>query len=381
MTDWKSAAQAIQPELVQWRRWFHQHPGVGFAVEEAAEYIAAKLRSWDIETETGVGRTGVVGIVRGARPGPVIAVRADIDALPLQEENEHDFVSRYPGKMHACGHDGHAAIALGVAKLLAQRRRELKGTAVIIFQPAEEGQGGAAAMIADGVLRRHNVQAIVGGHVGLLAPELALGQVGICYGPMMAATCEFEAEVIGRGGHGAQPHQTVDPVVISAEVITAWQRLVSRELSPLLPGVLTVGKIEGGRTHNIIPEKVSMRGTIRYFHPEAEKVLVRRAEEVLAGICQAWNARHTFRLGTAYPPLVNDGDFTAFFAGVAAKLVGAENVKVLEYPTMGGEDMAFFLREVPGTFYFLGAGNPEKGIVHPHALISTRTFSGWGSPC
>lgn len=366
MPDFIAKAKAIQDQLIQWRRWVHQHPGVGYDVEETAEYIAEKLKGWNVEVETGVGRTGVVGIIPGGKPGPTIAVRVDIDALPIQEEHSYDYVSLYPGKMHACGHDGHAAIGLGVANLLARHREDLKGTAVILFQPAEEGLGGARAMIADGVLERHNVQAIVGGHIGLLSRELSLGQVGICYGPMMAATYEFEAEIIGKGGHGAQPNETIDPVVISAEVISAWQRIVSRELSPLHPGVLTVGKIQGGWMHNIIPEKVCLSGTLRFFHHQAGEILQRRPAEVLAGICQAWGAQGSFKIVDGYPPLVNDPDFTSFFAGVAKDLVGEENVKTLVHPTMGGEDMAFFLQQLPGTYYFLGAGNPDKGIIYPH---------------
>ncbi len=362
----KDKAQALQAQLVQWRRWFHQHPGVGFEVEESAQFIADKLRSWNVETEMEVGRTGVVGIIRGGKPGPTIAVRVDIDALPLQEENTHDYTSLYPGKMHACGHDGHAAIGLGVAKLLAEHREHLQGNAVIIFQPAEEGLGGAKEMIKDGVLQRHNVQAIVGGHIGTLSPDLSLGQVGVCYGPMMAGTHEFQAEIIGKGGHGAKPNETIDPVVISAEVISAWQRIVSRELSPLHPGVLTVGEIQGGSMHNIIPEKVRLRGTLRYFHDEVRAILLQRPQQVLAGICQSWGAQHTYKVNDGCPALINDKDFTAFFAQVAQDVVGKENLKVLEYPTMGGEDMAFFLQEVPGAYYLIGAGNPEKGIIYPH---------------
>lgn len=364
--DFRLAAKELQTQLVQWRRWCHRHPGIGFDVQETAEYIADQLREWSLEVETGVGKSGVVGIIRGGKPGPARAIRVDIDALPIQEENTHDFVSKYPGKMHACGHDGHIAMGLGAARLLSLHSQELAGTVAIIFQPAEEGQGGAPAMIKDGVLSRHNIEAIVAGHLGLLSPELGTGQVGICYGPMMAAAYGFEATIIGKGGHGAAPHETVDPVVISAEVIGAWQRVVSREISPLNPAVLTVGKIQGGWAHNIIPEKVNLSGTIRFFHETAGKILMDRLEGVLAGICKTWNAGYEFDLKDGYPPVVNDHDFTDFFADIARRLAGEDNVKVLEYPTMGGEDMSFFLREVPGTFFFLGAGNPEKGIVHPH---------------
>ena len=366
MQNFKEAAQALQGQLVEWRRWCHQHPGIGFEVQETSDFVANLLNQWGLEVETGVGRTGVVGIVRGAKPGPVIGIRVDMDALPMQEECTHDFVSKYPGKMHACGHDGHVAMGLGAAKLLSENKQDLAGTVVIIFQPAEEGQGGAPEMIKDGVLSRHNVQAIVAGHLGLISPELSLGQVGITYGPMMAAAYGFEAEVIGRGGHGAMPHDTVDPVVISAEVISAWQRIVSREISPLMPAVLSIGQIQGGWAHNIIPEKVYLSGTIRFMHPQAGEILLQRLEEVMAGICGSWKAKHTFKFHEGYPPVINDKEFTAFFADIAKDLAGEENVKVLEFPTMGSEDMSFFLQEVPGTFFFLGAGNPEKGMIHPH---------------
>lgn len=362
----KEAAHNLQPQLVQWRRWCHQHPGIGFDVEETAEYVAEKLRQWGIDVETGVGQSGVVGIITGSKPGPTIALRADMDALPIEEENSHSFISKYRGKMHACGHDGHVAWALGAAKLLSERRESLAGKVIVIFQPAEEGLGGAPAMIADGVLERHKLDAIVGGHLGRLSKELSTGQVGVCKGAMMAAAFSFNAEIHGKGGHGAMPHQAVDPVVIAAEVISAWQRIVSREISPLNPAVLTVSQIHGGSTHNIIPEKVEIQGTIRYLDSETGEILKQRMEAVLAGICRTERGSHSFRLNAGYPPVRNDREFTAFFAGVAEELAGKENVIELEQPTMGGEDMSFFLQAVPGTFFFLGAGNEEKGIVHPH---------------
>lgn len=366
MPGFKEEAKAMQDQLVQWRRWCHQHPGIGFEVQETADFIANQLKTWDVEVETGVGRTGVVAIVRGAKPGPARAVRVDIDALPLQEENSHDYVSAYPGKMHACGHDGHIAMGLGVAKMLSMHKQDLAGSVIIIFQPAEEGQGGAREMIRDGVLARHKVEAIVAGHIGLLSTELGAGQVGISFGPLMAAAHSFEAEILGRGGHGALPNDTVDPVAISAEVICAWQRIVSREISPLMPAVLTVGQIHGGFAHNIIPEKVSLGGTLRYFHRPAGETLLKRIEEVLAGICATWKARYTFRVDEGYPALINNREYTEFFEEIAKSIAGEENVKVLEFPTTGSEDMACFLEKVPGTFFFLGAGNPAKGIVHPH---------------
>lgn len=366
MHVFKNEARAMQEQLVQWRRWCHQHPGLGFQVRETAEFIAKLLRQWNLEVETEVGRSGVVGIVRGGRPGPVVAVRVDIDALPIQEENTHAFISAYPGKMHACGHDGHIAIGLGVARLLSQHRQDLSGTAVIIFQPGEEGYWGAREMIKDGVLSRHQVQAIVGGHIGFFSPELALGEVGISYGPIMAAGCKFEAEVIGKGGHGAQPQDAIDPIAVTAEVISAWQRIVSREVSPLTPAVLSLGEIHGGQAYNIIPERVSLSGTIRFFHDQAGELLFKRVEEVLAGICRTWRAKYTFKLHPGYPAVINDPDFTVFFAGIARKVTGEEKVKVLEFPIMVSEDMSFYLQKVPGTYFLLGAGNPAENYPHHH---------------
>ena len=364
--DFKQEAKDIQAKLVEWRRRWHQRPGGGFAVEETADYIAARLEDWGVETERGVGKTGVVGIVRGSRPGPTIGVRVDMDALPIQEENTHDFVSKYPGKMHACGHDGHIAMGLGTARLLSRHRQDLAGTVIIIFQPGEEGWRGAKAVIDDGVLQRHQVEAIVAGHIGTLSPELTLGQVGITFGPIMAAVNNFEAWVIGRGGHGALPHNTVDPVVISAEIITAWQRIISREIPPLYPAVLTVGQIQGGSTHNIIPTEVYLQGTIRYFHQSAGDILRTRLEEVMAGICKTWKAQYKFKLDQGYPPVINDPQFTKFFRKIAASLAGPENVKVLEFPTMVSEDVSFFLQAVPGTFFLLGAGNTGTDSPHHH---------------
>jgi len=366
MQNFKAEAQAIHDQLILWRRWCHQRPGIGFEVQETAAYIAQHLREWGLDVETGVGRTGVVGVLRGAKPGPVIGVRVDIDALPIQEENTHDFVSLYPGKMHACGHDAHTAMGLGVARLLSRHQQELAGTVVIIFQPAEEGLGGARTMIADGVLSRHKIQAMVGGHIGLLSQEITAGQVGISYGPIMAAAYNFDAEILGKGGHGAYPHETIDPVVVAAEVISAWQRIITRELSPLTPAVISVGKLQAGQSATVIPEAAELSGTIRFFDDKIGDLLFQRVEEVLAGICKTWKAEHKFKLQPGYPPLINDKEFTRFFADVAVGVVGEKNVKVLEQPSAGGEDMAFFLREVPGTYYFLGAANPDKGIVHPH---------------
>lgn len=352
--------------MIKWRRWCHQHPGIGFDVGETADFIAARLSEWGLEVERGIGKSGVVGILRGAKPGPTIGIRADMDALPIQEENAHSFISKYPGKMHACGHDGHIAMGLGAAMLLARKRQELSGTVVLIFQPGEEGWQGAKAMIDDGVLMRYQIEALVACHLGTLSPELALGQVGITYGPIMAAVNVFEAWIMGRGGHGALPHNTIDPVVISAEIITAWQRILTREISPLYPAVLTVGQIQGGHTHNIIPSEVYLQGTIRFFHQPVGDTLRTRLEEVMSGICSAWKARYRLRFDHGYPPVVNDPQFTSSFSRIATSLVGEENVKVLEYPIMVSEDVSYFLQEIPGTFFLLGAGNPAVDYPHHH---------------
>lgn len=354
--------RALQPQLSVWRRQLHQRPELGFQEQFTSEFIAAKLCEWGIEHQTGVAQTGIVALVEGDRPGPVLAIRADMDALPIQEENEVDYRSQHDGRMHACGHDGHVAIALGTAYYLSQHR-DFAGTVKFIFQPAEEGPGGAQPMVAAGVLKNPDVDAIIGLH---LWNNLPLGKVGIRAGAMMAAVELFECTIHGRGGHGAMPHQTVDSILVGAQVVTALQTIVARNLDPLQSGVVTVGKFEAGKASNVIADSAYLRGTVRYFDPALANFFDRRIEDIIAGTCQSHGATYEFKYHRLYPPVINDGAIANLIRSVAEDVVETPAGVVPDCQTMGGEDMSFFLQEVPGCYFFLGSANIDRELAYPH---------------
>lgn len=354
--------RALQPQLSVWRRQLHQRPELGFQEQFTADFIAGKLREWGIEPETGVAQTGIVALVRGDRPGPVLAIRADMDALPIQEENDVDYRSQHDGRMHACGHDGHVAIALGTAYYLSQHR-DFAGTVKFIFQPAEEGPGGAQPMVAAGVLKNPDVDAIIGLH---LWNNLPLGKVGIRAGAMMAAVELFECTIHGRGGHGAMPHQTVDSILVGAQVVTALQTIVARNLDPLQSGVVTVGKFEAGTASNVIADSAYLRGTVRYFDPALANFFDRRIEDIIAGTCQSHGAAYEFKYHRLYPPVINDGAIAHLIRTAAEDVVETPAGVVPDCQTMGGEDMSFFLQEVPGCYFFLGSANIDRKLAYPH---------------
>jgi amidohydrolase len=313
--------------------------------------------------QTGIAQTGIVAVVEGARPGPVLAIRADMDALPIQEANEVEYRSRYDGTMHACGHDGHTAIALGTASYLARHRQQLHGTVKFIFQPAEEGPGGAKPMIEAGVLRNPDVSGIVGLH---LWNNLPLGVVGVRAGALMAAVEQFRCTILGRGGHGAMPHQTVDSLVVSAQIINALQTIVARNVNPIDSAVVTVGELHAGSASNVIADTARMRGTVRYFNPQLEKYFCDRLEAIIAGICQGQGASYELDYWQFYPPVINDGQMAELVRSVALEVVETPLGVAPDCQTMGGEDMSFFLQEVPGCYFFLGSANPERGLDYPH---------------
>lgn len=354
--------RALLPQLSVWRRRLHQRPELGFQEQFTAEFIAGKLREWGIEHETGVAQTGIVALVTGDRPGPVLAIRADMDALPIQEENDVDYRSQHDGRMHACGHDGHVAIALGTAYYLSQHR-DFAGTVKFIFQPAEEGPGGAQPMVAAGVLNNPDVDAIIGLH---LWNNLPLGKVGIRAGAMMAAVELFECTIHGRGGHGAMPHQTVDSILVGAQVVTALQTIVARNLDPLQSGVVTVGKFEAGKASNVIADSAYLRGTVRYFDPALANFFDRRIEDIIAGTCQSHGATYEFKYHRLYPPVINDGAIAHLIRTAAEDVVETPAGVVPDCQTMGGEDMSFFLQEVPGCYFFLGSANIDRELAYPH---------------
>ncbi|WP_099239473.1 M20 metallopeptidase family protein [Synechococcus sp. BDU 130192] len=355
--------QALQSEIVQWRRQIHQKPELAFRENLTAEFIAHKLTAWGIPHQTGIAETGIVALIEGHQKGKVLGIRADMDALPIQEENEVDYRSQHPGVMHACGHDGHVAIALGTAKYLQENRDSFRGSVKIIFQPAEESPGGAKPMIQAGVLHNPDVDAIIGLH---LWNNLPLGTVGVRPGALMAAVESFDLRVQGKGGHGALPHQTVDAIVVGAQIVGALQTLVSRIVNPLDAAVVTVGEFKAGHAMNVIADYADLKGTIRYFNPQLEKTLGDRLETIVSGICQSYGASYKLDHVHLYPPTINDPAMAELVRSVAEATIETPLGVMPECQTMGSEDMSFFLREVPGCYFFLGSANPYFDLAYPH---------------
>jgi amidohydrolase len=354
----------LAPEMVRLRRDFHQHPEGGFQEVRTAERIAAWLKECGpYRVRTGVARTGVIADLDGRDPsGPCVLLRADMDALKANEENEHlPFRSVNPGFMHACGHDGHMAILLGVARVLARRRDAIHGRVRLVFQPAEEGPGGAEPMIAEGALRDPRPDAAFALH---LWSRLPLGVAGLRAGPMMAYTDEITIRVHGRGGHGAHPNEGVDAILAASHLVVALQTVVSRSVDPTECAVLSMGKIAGGTVMNAIAQDVRIEGTQRAFRPEVRDLCTRRVHEIAAGIDAAFGSRTEVEYTARYPAMVNDPERARVATGVIESVLGAG--RVVDIVSLGGEDMAFYLQEVPGCLFFLGAGNPARGCDAPH---------------
>jgi amidohydrolase len=348
-----------QDDVVALRRDFHEHPELGYEETRSADIVARRLEALGFEVRRGVGKTGVVATLENGT-GPTILVRADMDALPIAEQNEWAWKSSSPGKMHACGHDCHMAIGLSVARLLSETR-DWNGTLKMMFQPAEEGGNGAGRMIEDGLLDAAP-DAALALHVW---SDVAAGQVAITSGAAMASADVFSARIAGRGGHGAIPQQTIDPVVVAAHVVTALQSIVSRSVDPLRPAVLTVGSIKAGEAFNVIPDEAVLTGTVRAFDEETRALVERRAREVIETLPLAWGARGEFEYERGYPPTVNDERVTEIVRDAVAEEIGAPNV-VEWTPTMGAEDMSLVLERVPGCYFFVGGRNESIGAVYPH---------------
>ncbi len=355
--------RALQSQLVGWRRRLHQRPELGFQEKLTADFVSQKLQAWGIEHQTGIAKTGIVGTIKSDRPGPVLAIRADMDALPIQEENNVPYRSQHDGVMHACGHDGHTAIALGTAYYLSGHRQDFSGTVKMIFQPAEEGPGGAKPMIEEGALKNPDVDAIIGLH---LWNNLPLGTVGVRSGALMGAVECFRAQILGRGGHGAMPDQTIDSVVVSAQIVNALQTIVARNVNPLESAVVTIGELHAGTAMNVIADTARMSGTVRYFNPALENYIGKRIEEIIAGVCQSHGANYELDYWRLYPPVINDVQIAELVRSVASEVVETPAGIMPTCQTMGGEDMSFFLQEVPGCYFFLGSANPEKDLAYPH---------------
>jgi amidohydrolase len=353
---------AVAEELIASRRDFHAHPELGYQERRTAGIVAERLRGLGIELRENVAETGVVGLLRGARPGPTVLLRADMDALPIQESSDVPYRSTVPGVMHACGHDGHTAVLLGVARVLAGQREALAGNVKLLFQPAEEGGAGAKRMIEEGALADPEVEAAFGIHLWNDGP---IGAVGVREGAFMASADSFDLTVKGQGGHAAGPHRTIDPVVTSAHLIVALQTLVSREVDPLKSAVVTVGHIQGGNVRNVIPDEVRLQGTVRTFDPGLRQTIPRRLERIARAICAAFGGDCDLEYRFGYPPLVNDAGMAEVVRAAAREVVGEEHV-VVAPQVMGAEDMSYFLESVPGCFFRIGSANAARGLTRPH---------------
>ena len=359
--DYLADAEALRDELVERRRDFHRHPELAFEEHRTAGIVAEELNQLGLEVQTGVGQTGVIGILEGASSGPTVLYRADMDALPIQEENSTEYVSQAAGKMHACGHDGHTAIGLGIAKLLANHRESLGGRVKFVFQPAEEVGGGAASMIADGALETPAPDYCLGIH---LWNDLEVGTISAVSGPTMSGAGMFEITVTGKGGHGAMPHQTADPIVCSAQLILALQTIVSRNVDPLDLVVITIGMLEGGSARNIIPQTVTFSGSFRLFREETREMIKTRIREVADGVASAMGCRADVDFGLGIGAVVNDAEVTARAKNVLANY--ADSVSVVEQPWMASEDVGLLMQRNPSAYLLVGSANHERELDYPH---------------
>ena len=348
---------ALRDEIVALRRDLHRHPELAWNERRTAEQVVRSLTGQGLELKTGLGGTGIVAEARG-KPGRTLLLRVDMDALPIQEDSRSPHASEVPGVMHACGHDGHVAMGVAAARLAAARRAP--GTVRVLFQPAEEGEGGAQAMVAAGVMQ--DVALAVGVH---LWNELPVGTLGVKTGPLMAAVDRLRIVVRGRGGHGGKPHRSADPVVAAAHVITTLQTIVSREVPPTLAGVVTLGSVHGGQAFNVIPDEVTLLGTIRTFDADLRRSMPERVSRIAAGVTEALGCRAEVEVRPGNPPVVNDSAVAERARRAAARVVGEENVVEPE-PTMGGEDMAIYFERAPGCFVFVGSANAARGLDQPH---------------
>jgi amidohydrolase len=352
----------LQAEIAAWRHDFHAHPELQYDVHRTAAAVADKLKSFGCdEVATGIGRTGVVGVIRGrGSGGKVVGLRADMDALPIEEATNLPYKSTVPGKMHACGHDGHTAMLLGAAKYLADTRN-FAGTAVVIFQPAEEGGAGARAMIGDGLFERFGIQEVFGMHN---YPGMPIGQFAIRSGPLMASTDTITIKLEGKGAHAAWPHQGVDTVLVGAQIVNALQSIVARNVDPLDSAVISICVFQAGHVDNVIPQYATLSGTVRSLSARVRELLRERVRDVVEGTARLYGAKVELSYVAGYPVLVNEESRTAFAADVAGEIAGADKVNRECRPLMGAEDFAFMLQQRPGAFIYVGNGD-SAGLHHP----------------
>ena len=346
--------------IIQTRRDLHRIPEIAFQETKTAAYLMQYLDRFDLEMVTDIAENGMVATMKTGRPGPTVLLRADMDALPIEEATNLPFESTHPGAMHACGHDGHMTMVLGAATVLDRLRSDLCGNIKFLFQPAEEGPGGAKPMIAAGVLDNPSVDYVFGCHVW---PEIPEGTIGVRSGPFMAAMDRFDIKIRGKGGHGAMPHVCVDALEVATQVVNAFQRVVSRHSDPLSPTVVTVGSLHAGTAHNVIPGVAEMSGTTRTFDTEIWAQWEARIDKIIKGVCESMGADYELQYTPGYPVTINDPEMSQLVEKCAAAAVGQDQV-VIPAQTMGGEDFAFFLQKVKGCYFALGAGGPEAAFVH-----------------
>jgi amidohydrolase len=367
--DVHSAVQRLRPVLIELRRHFHQYPEIAYEERQTAQAIAGRLRGIGLEVSEDIADTGVVGLLRGGataesdEPGRTLLIRADIDALPVIEQTSLDYASRIPGKMHACGHDGHIAIALITAEVLAEYQDRLRGNVKFVFQPAEERIGGAGRMIEQGVMHSPKVSAVIGLHLWSLIP---VGDVAVQAGPFFASADEVHIRIRGRGGHGAMPHVNVDPIVAAAQFIMATQTLISREISPFHSAVVTFGSIHGGTAFNVIADEVELRGTVRTYDPLDREHLLRRLDEISSATARSLRAESVYEVVGGCQACVNDPKITELVRRAAVATVGSRHVPADDQRLSVSDDMALFLAAAPGCYFLVGAGNGAKGITAPH---------------
>lgn len=369
-TDFRADVDEILPGVIADRRHLHENPELGFQEVKTAAFVTERLQALGVEDiRTGINSTGVTGLIRGTADGPgkdrVVLVRADMDALPIHEENEVDYKSKNDGVMHACGHDAHTAMLLGLARILMDRRDTFAGTVKLLFQPAEElPPGGAKGMIEEGVLEDPHVDVVLGLHVG---SNLETGKISIGEGPIMAAADGYRITIQGKGGHGASPHLCVDPVLVGSQIVVALQTLVSREVDPTDQAVVSNCVFKAGEAFNVIPDTAQLAGTVRTFQKETRDLMERRITELAQGIARSMGAEATVEYTRGYPATVNDAGIAAIVRDAARQVVGEENVEVAD-PKMGAEDFSYFLEARPGCFFFVGTGNEAKetNISHHH---------------
>ena len=360
--DFKSEALAMKEQLVAWRRDFHRHPELAYQEVRTSGIVAKHLGDLGLEVQTGVGKTGVIGVLDGAQPGPVVMLRFDMDALPIQEENETDYVSQNPGVMHACGHDAHTAIGMGIAQLLTKHRDRLRGAVKFVFQPAEEGGNGALAMINDGALEGPRAVVSMGLHVW---NEMPVGQAGVGAGPIMAAAGILKIKVQGKGGHGAQPEKAIDAILAGSAIVNALQTIVARNVEPRQTAVVSVCSFHAGDAFNVIADSAELIGTYRSFDDGVQELIMRRIREVAEDTARSMGATATVELTPITSTTVNDARVAEFVRADASDVLGADRVAPEQF-TMGAEDMSEFLKRVPGCFFFLGSRNDERGFNAPH---------------